>query len=175
MIPIFIYDNNRLKNQYFRKTSSNRGDVKMDINQYFANCSDDYLDSEQNSSEELLLADLTGSEEDGIFFDGLIDRDTGFGHVVRLMRMPHLDNGNLSGGDPDDNWYQAEVVGEEAVGGDNPTPDQNVTEGLLQSMGIVSVDGRPVATVRNFGARDERRWELDPDSAEDHQNPQDED
>ncbi|WLT38185.1 hypothetical protein NON20_22165 [Synechocystis sp. B12] len=67
MIPIFIYDNNRLKNQYFRKTSSNRGGMKMDINQYFANCSDDYLDSEQNSSEQLLLADLTGSEEDGIF------------------------------------------------------------------------------------------------------------
>ncbi|WLT38184.1 DUF6335 family protein [Synechocystis sp. B12] len=48
------------------------------------------------------------------------------------------------------------------MGGDNPTPDQNVTEGLLQSMGIASVDGRPVATVRNFGARDERRWELIP-------------
>ncbi|MEB3160034.1 MAG: DUF6335 family protein, partial [Synechocystis sp.] len=115
----------------------------MNINQYFANFSNDYLDSSRDESEELLLADLTGSEQADIFFDGLIDRDTGLGHVVRVLRMSHLDNGNLSGGDPDDNWYQAEVVGEEAVGGQNPTPDQNVTEGLLRSMGITSIDGHP--------------------------------
>jgi hypothetical protein len=143
----------------------------MDINQYFANFSNDYLDSDRDQSEELLLADLTGSEQADIFFDGLIDRDTGLGHVVRVLRMSHLDNGNLSGGDPDDDWYQAEVVGEEAVGGQNPTPDQNVTEGLLRSMGITSIDGHPVETVRTFSGRDERRWELDPDSAEDHQSP----
>jgi hypothetical protein len=153
----------------FDKNFVSREGAKMNINQYLANCSDDYLDSERDSSEELLLAELTGSEGGEVFYDGLIDRDTGLGHVVRSLRMPHLDRGNLSGGDLDDDWYQAEVVGEEAVGGDNPTPDQNVTEGLLQSMGIASVDGRPVATVRNFSGRDQRRWELNPDSAEDHQ------
>ncbi len=147
----------------------------MNINQYFANCSNDYLDSERNQSEELLLADLAGSEQADIFFDGLIDRDTGLGHVVREFRMSHLDNGNLSGGDPDDDWYQAEVVGEEAVGGQNPTPDQNVTEGLLRSMGITSIDGHPVETVRIFEGRDQRRWELDSDSAEDHQGSNQED
>lgn len=141
----------------------------MDINQYFANFSNDYLNSDRDQSEEILLADLTGTEAADIFFDGLIDRDTGLGHVVRELRMSHLDNGNLSGGDPDDDWYQAEVVGEEAVGGQNPTPDQNVTEGLLRSMGISSVDGQPVETARIFVNRDLRRWELDPDSAEDHQ------
>ena len=141
----------------------------MNINQYFANFSADYLDSERNQSEELLLADIAGSEQADIFFDGLIDRDTGLGHVVRELRMSHLDNGNLSGGDPDDDWYQAEVVGEEAVGGQNPTPDQNVTEDLLRSMGITSIDGHPVETARTFSGRDQRRWELDPDSAEDHQ------
>jgi len=142
----------------------------MNINQYFANFSNDYLDSNRDQSEELLLADLTGSEQADIFFDGLTDRDTGLGHVVRSLRMSHLDNGNLSGGDPDDDWYQAEVVGEEAVGGQNPTPDQNVTEGLLRSMGIASIDGHPVETARTLANRDQRRWELDPDSAEDHQN-----
>lgn len=141
----------------------------MDINQYFANFSNDYLNSDRDQSEEILLADLTGSEAADIFFDGLIDRDTGLGHVVRELRMSHLDNGNLSGGDPDDDWYQAEVVGEEAVGGQNPTPDQNVTEGLLRSMGIPSIDGQPVETARILTNRDLRRWELDPDSAEDHQ------
>lgn len=52
-----------------------------------------------------MLVDLIGLEEDGIFFDGLIDWDMGFGYVVRLMRMFYLDNGNFSGGDFDDNWY----------------------------------------------------------------------
>jgi hypothetical protein len=65
--------------------------------------------------------------------------------------------------------YQAEVVGEEAVGGQTPTPDQNVTEQLLRAMGISSVDGEPVHTREKLERRDQVRWELDPLSSEDYQ------
>lgn len=58
-------------------------------------------------------------------------------------------------------------MGEEAVGGQTPTPDQNVTEELLQSMGIASVDGEPVHTREKLERRDRGRWELDPLSSED--------
>jgi hypothetical protein len=60
------------------------------------------------------------------------------------------------------------VGGEEAVGGSNPTPDQNVTEDLLISMGIPSADGQPVQTLPDFLERDQDRWELEPESAEDY-------
>ncbi len=76
---------------------------------------------------------------------------------------------DVTGGDLDDNLYQAEVVGEEAVGGQTPTPDQNVTEKLLQAMGVASVDGEPVQTKEKLERRDRVRWELDPLSSEDYQ------
>ena len=75
----------------------------------------------------------------------------------------------MTGGDVDDNVYQAEVVGEEAVGGQTPTPDQNVTEELLQAMGIASVEGESVNTREKLELRDQSRWELDPLSSEDYQ------
>ncbi len=146
----------------------------MNINKYFAGFSGEYLNSQHDASGEILDSDWGEIADVSLFDDGITDRDTGLGHVVRELRMPHLDTCNLSGGDPDDNWYQAEVVGEEAVGGQTPTPDQNVTEGLLLSMGLTSVDGEPVQTVRTFSGRDLIRWELDPDSAEDHQSSREE-
>ena len=74
----------------------------------------------------------------------------------------------MTGGDVDDNVYQAEVVGEEAVGGQTPTPDQNVSEQLLEAMGIASVEGESVHTREKLERRDQSRWELDPLSAEDY-------
>ena len=76
---------------------------------------------------------------------------------------------DVTGGDLDNNLYQAEVVGEEAVGGQTPTPDQNVTEELLHAMGIDSVDGEAVRTKKKLEWRDNHRWELEPESSEDYQ------
>ena len=122
----------------------------------------------RESEAETLFADLTESDQSNIFFDGLTDRDTGLGRAIQQIRKPHLSNTNLTGGELDDDWYDAEVGGEEAVGGSNPTPDQNVTEDLLISMGIPSADGQPVQTLPDFLERDQDRWELEPESAEDY-------
>lgn len=140
----------------------------MDISQYFKDFSDDYLNASGVNREDDLLTEWGEADAGDLFADGITDRDTGLGHVVREFRMPHLDTSSLTGGDPDDDWYQAEVVGEEAVGGQTPTPDQNVTEGLLLSVGIPSVDGEPVETWVRLQHRDDRRWELEPESAEDY-------
>ncbi|MFN5514297.1 MAG: DUF6335 family protein [Cyanobacteriota bacterium] len=138
----------------------------MNIQKYFQDFSDEYLNRVGADFDPDLLGDWT--EGDSLFADGLTDRDTGLGHVVRELRMPHLDTSSLTGGDLDDDWYQAEVVGEEAVGGQTPTPDQNVTEGLLLSVGLSSVDGQPIETWDELQGRDDRRWELEPESAEDY-------
>lgn len=125
----------------------------------------------QSSAEtqEFLLADLVGAENADPIFEELIDSDAEIGTLPGRLRTPPNIGVGVTGGDMDDDWYQAEVVGEEAVGGQNPTPDQNVTEDLLQAMGIVSTDANPVQTLETFRQRDRKRWELDPESSEDYQ------
>ena len=120
-------------------------------------------------TKEVLLADLVGPENTDPIFEGLIDGDTGIGRIPGRLRTPPNVGVGVTGGDVDDDWYQAEVVGEEAVGGQNPTPDQSVTEDLMHAMGIISADADPVQTVENFWQRDRKRWELDPESSEDYQ------
>jgi hypothetical protein len=118
---------------------------------------------------EVLLADLMGTEEADLFFAGLSDRDSRIGSTLNKLNPNVAFNADVTGGDVDDDWYQAEVVGEEAVGGQNPTPDQNVTEALLHSAGIDSTDGEPVRTLDKLTRRDLHRWELDPSSSEDYE------
>jgi len=116
--------------------------------------------------EELLLADIVGTENADPIFEEVSDREAEIGTILKRLKNPMSED--VTGGDLDDDWYQAEVVGEEAVGGDNPTPDQSVTENLLHSMGITSIDGHPVQTWTNLQQRDLKRWELDPESSEDY-------
>lgn len=71
----------------------------------------------------------------------------------------------LSGGDIDAAWEDADV-GEESVGGGNPTPDQSVVDELGQAMGLSYAQGEPLHTEEKLAARDEQRWELDPASSE---------
>ncbi len=118
-------------------------------------------------AEEVLLADLIVTEDADLMFEGLADSNTDLEISVEQLKKNIVANADVTGGDLDDNLYQAEVVGEEAVGGQTPTPDQNVTEKLLQAMGVASVDGEPVQTREKLERRDRVRWELDPLSSED--------
>ncbi|NJL83661.1 MAG: hypothetical protein HC890_13190 [Chloroflexaceae bacterium] len=81
-------------------------------------------------------------------------------------RVDNIPTSAPTGGDWDANQYQAEVVGEEAVGGQTPTPGQVDVDRLGQSMGIEMRDREVVAGVDKLNRRDENRWELDPDSVD---------
>ncbi len=72
----------------------------------------------------------------------------------------------LSGGDVDAAWEESDV-GEESVGGGNPTPDQSVVEELGEAMGLTYEDNEPLGGEDKLEERDEDRWELNPASAED--------
>ncbi len=74
----------------------------------------------------------------------------------------------LSGGDLDAAWDQADVSGDETVGGDNPTPDQDIVEQLGAATGISYDDSEPLHTTEKLEERDRKRWELDPASSEDY-------
>jgi Family of unknown function (DUF6335) len=75
----------------------------------------------------------------------------------------------LSGGDIDAYWQDADAVGDEAVGGSTPTPDQNVTEELEAAVGLEMKDNELLHTNEILEHRDDARWELDPMSADDYE------
>ncbi|BDA69077.1 hypothetical protein RIVM261_057390 [Rivularia sp. IAM M-261] len=75
----------------------------------------------------------------------------------------------LTGGDIDARWDQAEAVGDEAVGGTVATPDQNVVQELGAAVGLDYDDGVSLQTIDILEERDSGRWELDPTSSEDYE------
>jgi Family of unknown function (DUF6335) len=74
----------------------------------------------------------------------------------------------ITGGDVDANWEQAYFTGDEAPGGDNPTPDQEVVEDIGRAVGIEYDDNEELKSTEKVERRDKHRWELDPASAEDY-------
>ncbi len=90
--------------------------------------------------------------------------DYGRGDLTRKLRSHTDKNPTLSGGDIDADWDHADV-GEETVGGQNPTPDQSDVDDLGEAMGVVYQDDEPVDTEDKLEKRDKNPWELNPASA----------
>jgi hypothetical protein len=101
-------------------------------------------------------------------WSGICDRDTGLGKTLDRLEALALDS-SLTGGDLDTDQYLAKVVGEEAVGGTTPTPDQNVVEDLAVSAGVEIPDNTALHTSEMLEERDSHRWELEPESSEDYE------
>lgn len=74
----------------------------------------------------------------------------------------------LSAGDVDARWDQAESSGEETAGGSVATPDQDIVDEIGRAIGLTYEEGEPLRVGRKETERDEHRWELDPASAEDY-------
>jgi hypothetical protein len=74
----------------------------------------------------------------------------------------------LTGGDVDADWEQAYSSGDEAPGGDNPTPDQDIVDEIGRSLGLEYEDNEELKGAAKLEERDKHRWELDPASAEDY-------
>lgn len=60
-------------------------------------------------------------------------------------------------------------TGEEAIGGFNTTPDDDLVDEIGEAVGLVYEDDEPLHTPEKVEARDRKRWELDPASSEDYQ------
>jgi hypothetical protein len=74
----------------------------------------------------------------------------------------------LTGGDVDTGWEYADI-GEETVGGSNPTPDQDIVDDLGEAVGVTYQDNEPLKFGDKVEERDRSRWELDPASSDDYQ------
>ena len=73
----------------------------------------------------------------------------------------------LTAGDVDADWQLAEVVGDEAPGGDNPTPDQDVVDEIGRALGVEYEDDEELQGGTEIAERDAHRWERDPSSKDD--------
>jgi hypothetical protein len=74
----------------------------------------------------------------------------------------------ITGGDVDADFENAYFSGDEAPGGDNPTPDQEVVDDIGSALGVSYHDNEELRSSEKLAERDKRRWELDPASAEDY-------
>jgi hypothetical protein len=92
------------------------------------------------------------------------------GRSIKVERDEYTETSpELTGGDVDAYWQDADAVGDEAVGGSTSTPDQNVTEDLEAAVGLEMADSEFLHTNDILEDRDGDRWELDPKSSEDYQ------
>jgi hypothetical protein len=73
----------------------------------------------------------------------------------------------LTGGDVDADWESAYSVGDEAPGGDNPTPDQDLVDDIGRAVGVEYQDNEELKGEAKIAKRDRNRWELDPASSDD--------
>ena len=92
---------------------------------------------------------------------------TGRAEIAQNKREHHGMDG-VTAGDPDVDIDDAYFTGEEAPGGDNPTPDQDIVEDIGKSLGVTYDDSEELKGANKLEQRDKHRWELDPASSEDY-------
>ncbi len=88
---------------------------------------------------------------------------------LRATRLEHNEvSPEITAGDVDADWEGAYANGDEAPGGDNPTPDQDRVDDIGKALGIEYEDTEELKAADKITERDHHRWELDPASSEDY-------
>jgi hypothetical protein len=91
-------------------------------------------------------------------------------HELAESRREHNEvSPDLTAGDVDADWEDAYSVGDEAPGGDNPTPDQDRVDDIGKALGVQYDDNEELKAADKIAQRDKHRWELDPASSDDYQ------
>lgn len=147
-----------------------------------ANLRDDHdlLDDPDMIEEEGLLepapfdpdASITQFIDDEELMEDFIERQqlvNDSNGLTDLLEEHHSQSPELTAGDVDARWDQANMVGDEAVGGSVQTPDKDVVDEIGAAVGLVYDDDEPLHTLDKLQERDRDRWELNPASADDEE------
>jgi len=92
---------------------------------------------------------------------------TGRAEIAEHQRE-HGGMNDLTVGDVDVDAEDAYFTGEEAPGGDNPTPDQDIVDDIGKALGVQYDDNEELKGADKVEERDKHRWELDPASSDDY-------
>jgi Family of unknown function (DUF6335) len=108
--------------------------------------------------------DLSNPDQEWLVQENLAE--TGARRTRQVLEQHKSTVPELTGGDLDADWQAAESVGDEAVGGHSPTPDQSVVDELGHAIGFDEKDGELHSLEERSARRDHNRWELDRRSAD---------
>ena len=90
-------------------------------------------------------------------------------HELFETRLEHTEvSPEITAGDVDADWEDAYANGDEAPGGDNPTPDQDRVDDIGKALGVEYEDNEELKASDKIAERDRKRWELDPASSDDY-------
>jgi len=92
---------------------------------------------------------------------------TGRAEIAERLRERHGME-DVTVGDSDVDSVDAFFTGEEAPGGDNPTPDQDIVDDIGKALGLQYEDNEELKAADKVADRDKHRWELDPASSDDY-------
>ncbi len=122
------------------------------------------LQRERKRLPEAEMEEFSGDAADSRL---LSSARTGHDELRSELKLHTEASPELTAGDVDAKWQDAYAVGDEAPGGDNPTPDQDRVDDIGKALGVVYDDDEELMGGDEITARDEHRWELDPASKED--------
>ncbi len=97
----------------------------------------------------------------------LLSARAGHDELRQRLRLHTETSPELTAGDIDARWEDAYASGDEAPGGDNPTPDQDRVDDIGRALGIRYDDRQELQGGDEITERDRHRWEYDPASSED--------
>ncbi len=127
------------------------------------------LDEEELDEEGLAAKDPEDWDDDAVdedvqdLFNEAQQLDYGHRDTVNKMRQHTASRPEVFGGDVDANLNYADV-GEETIGGENPTPDQDSVDEIGEGVGLTYEDDEPLNTEEKLEAREQNPWELNPAS-----------
>ena len=93
---------------------------------------------------------------------------TGRAEMEETLREHRGMSPDIAAGDVDVDVENAYFSGDEAPGGDNTTPDQDVVDDIGKALGVEYQDAEELKGSDKVEERDRHRWELDPASSEDY-------
>jgi hypothetical protein len=93
---------------------------------------------------------------------------TGRAELAETLRDHATLGPAITAGDVDASIENAYFSGDEAPGGDNPTPDQDIVDEIGRAVGVEYEDSEELKGSDKIAGRDKHRWELDPASSEDY-------
>src|SRR5262245_2481692 len=91
----------------------------------------------QRERRRLTDAEVVPTPPSTLDFDRKASRAASGRAAIDQHRRAHTETGpDLTAGDIDADWDEAYADGDEAPGGDNPTPDQDVVEEIGRALGV---------------------------------------
>jgi hypothetical protein len=151
----------------FQVSDIGPGDVE-----YEAPISENMVDDEllEATAEGVLhdVSQFTADEEIREEFEERQNIAAASKQMYREMRQYNAKSPKLTAGDIDAAWEESNV-GDETPGGLHPapTPDQDRIDAIGRASGLTYEDDEPLRSVEKLRDRDIHRWELNPESADD--------